>query len=456
MIGDKPAMAFGHWPKAAGGFLWGSSLISSEALLLWKRRSVDRLRKMFWRVGNTAPGRLMTRLLTIGNLTFCIVALSSLCGSAIAQENASGTWSHQEKTESVASNLNEYEKAILRYDEVLRQNPDDANAWKGKGDAFKSLALSRDDPDIYNESIKAYNRALDLDPDLADAWFGKGSVYFNQGSSKEALEAIDMAIKIDHRNPKYWEGKAIALFPSSESLIALDKAIGLWPVNQTDGLSGSWLIKGQYLLQMNRLDEAVEAFDEALRINPAEHDIWRSRGDALSSMGKYNESIDAYERAIELEPGDYGVWECLGDVLEIQGKREAAINAYRKSIELIDNSTRTRSNSSDYDYWTHRGGLLIRLGRYNESLVAYDNAIRAWPSGNSVMAWKGKGDLLGVMGRYDEALEAYDQAIHLVPIYAEAWQKKGGILIALGRNYEAEMAFSRARDIYVRGQGTDG
>jgi tetratricopeptide (TPR) repeat protein len=57
----------------------------------------------------------------------------------------------------------------------------------------------------------------------------------------------------------------------------------------------AWYSKGVAFIQQSKLDEAIKAFDEAIRLNPKDTEAWNNKGNALSQQGKYNESIEAFE-----------------------------------------------------------------------------------------------------------------------------------------------------------------
>jgi protein O-GlcNAc transferase len=48
---------------------------------------------------------------------------------------------------------------------------------------------------------------------------------------------------------------------------------------------------------------ASEAFDQATRLSPRDAYAWRKLGDTLYAQQKYQEAIDAYDRALAIQPG---------------------------------------------------------------------------------------------------------------------------------------------------------
>lgn len=382
------------------------------------------MKERFGRVGAKEPGDILIKSVVAG-FALVMIALAMLCTYAVAKEMTADDWTKKGEELSGKGVLNEsiqaYEKALALYNESIEQNPTDAKTWTSKGNVLFNLALSKSDPSLFNESIESYDRALQIDPNFADAWFGMGVALNGQGSDprihdKEALEALDKALQIDPNNPRYWEGKGRVLFmPGSynESLEAFNKAINLWPANQTDKLSGTWLLKGFSLLRAGMPNDAINAFDEVLQINSKDVDAWSFKGDALRSMDKYNESLESYTKAIQINPENSEVWEKKGEVLDSLGKHEEAVKAYQRAIEILDNTT--RANHNDSNAWNYKGHLFMKIDRYEDALKAYDMFIET------------------------------AHAVYPIEV-AVAWYNEGLALKSLGRDSEADMAFTKAKE----------
>ncbi len=60
--------------------------------------------------------------------------------------------------------------------------------------------------------------------------------------------------------------------------------------------------QGCALNEAGRYEEAVEAFNMTIELNPSEVSAYCNKGFALSKLGYYKEALDAYNMAIEIEP----------------------------------------------------------------------------------------------------------------------------------------------------------
>lgn len=165
-------------------------------------------------------------------------------------------------------------------------------------------------------------------------------------------------------------------------------------------------------------------------------ETWINKGDALYKQGKYDEAIQAYDEAIRLNPQALTAWNGKGRTLQTLHKYDEAINSYDKAISL---------DPKNYYAWINKGGSFYDWGKYQDALVYYEKAIELDPS--NAWAWNAKGAALVNLGKYDEANIAYDQAVKLDPKYALAWNNKGNALKKLGRTTEADAAFAKAKEL---------
>jgi tetratricopeptide (TPR) repeat protein len=62
--------------------------------------------------------------------------------------------------------------------------------------------------------------------------------------------------------------------------------------------SNAWVHKGDELLSSTKFNEALEAYDKAIEINPKNEDAWLHKAAHLLSSEKYNEALEAYDKVI--------------------------------------------------------------------------------------------------------------------------------------------------------------
>lgn len=61
-----------------------------------------------------------------------------------------------------------------------------------------------------------------------------------------------------------------------------------------------WYHKGTSLYDQGKLDEAIKAYDEAIRLDPNLANAWYKKGVALKALGRTSEAEAAFAKAREL------------------------------------------------------------------------------------------------------------------------------------------------------------
>ena len=79
--------------------------------------------------------------------------------------------------------------------------------------------------------------------------------------------------------------------------------------------------KGQSLYNIQRYLEAVESFDNAIKLNPNDGDAWYYKGNSQFYQGLYNEAIFSYDKSISISRYPMG-WSNRGKALDKLGRYE--------------------------------------------------------------------------------------------------------------------------------------
>jgi tetratricopeptide (TPR) repeat protein len=214
----------------------------------------------------------------------------------------------------------------------------------------------------------------------------------------------------------------------TEILDAYEQALQLDP---TDAYA--YTLKGDALYDLERYEEALAAYEQAIQLDPENPYTYIFKGHALDDLECYEEALAAYEQALQHIPDDAFVQGCKSITLYDLERYEEALAACERSIELDPNDRFTHF---------HKGLILYALDRTEEALAAYEQSIQLDHVDDFV--YQCKGDALYNLERYEEALAAYEQAIQLDPNYASAYKGKGDALYELKRYKEALAAYNRS------------
>ena len=162
-----------------------------------------------------------------------------------------------------------YEEALAFYEEALRLDPNNVDAYDGKTETLvklhydeeilftlsakaKSFSILR----RYEEALVIYERALHLDANNLDALLGKASVFSILGRPKEALVIYERALHLDANNLDALLGKA----PILHSLAHHEEALAIYDqILRLDAKNLNILLKKASVLYELRRDEEARA-----------------------------------------------------------------------------------------------------------------------------------------------------------------------------------------------------
>ncbi len=196
------------------------------------------------------------------------------------------------------------------------------------------------------------------------------------------------------------------------------------------------LTKGFFLSLLGKYDESLEAYDEAIRLDPDDAKAYFYKGFALGKLENYEESIECFDKAIELDPDDAKAYGNKGSLLVILEKLDEAIECFDKAIEL---------DPDDAKAYYYIGFALGKLENYEESIEYFDKAIEL--DRDDAKAYYYIGFALVKLERYKESIEYFDKAIKLDPDYADAHFYKGFALLILERDEESLECFDKAIEL---------
>ena len=166
---------------------------------------------------------------------------------------------------------------------------------------------------------------------------------------------------------------------------------------------------GSALSRSGLHDEAAAHFEKALQIMPAHYEPLLY--DALLNMGisrfyqnRLPEAIEYCQSALRLRPDAPKAHDLLGMALAMQGHGEAALDEMRHAAELAPN---------DADIQKDLGVTLARLGRIPESIDHFHEALRLNPYNAS--AHNNLGLSLLQSGKPGESIPEFEAALRLNP-----------------------------------------
>ncbi|EMD9441700.1 glycosyltransferase family protein [Burkholderia cepacia] len=193
---------------------------------------------------------------------------------------------------------------------------------------------------------------------------------------------------------------------------------------------------GKVLEALGRLDEAEQAFGQALLIEPQSADVLTDLGNLLRVLGRHAEAELAYRLAITVRTDSVLAHANLGAILVDMQRLPEAEAASRQALALCPDHPEAHYNL---------GVALQNLDRLPEAEAAYRDAIRCRP--DLPQPHNNLGCVLRAQGRHDEAMAVFAEALSLAPDMAEVHYNLGTTLAHAGRHDDAERAYRRALEL---------
>ncbi|WP_072924754.1 tetratricopeptide repeat-containing S1 family peptidase [Microcystis aeruginosa] len=229
-------------------------------------------------------------------------------------------------------------------------------------------------------------------------------------------------------------------------------------VPNTNAKADIWIERGGQLWRLRRHEEAIKAFDEAIKQNDPDNVYlaWYGKGLALFALDKYQPAMEALQQAINTLPKGEDlkkfhssilqqqsvVYRSLGDFSTSAGREREARENYEQALTVINQAISLVPNNPNH--YNEKYVVLSELKRYDEGLAAITQAIDLAPRA----AWYyNRGVLYYNQQKYDLALSDWNKAIELNPNFAGAYVNRG-ILYSDLQKYDLALSdYSKAIDI---------
>jgi tetratricopeptide (TPR) repeat protein len=96
--------------------------------------------------------------------------------------------------------------------------------------------------------------------------------------------------------------------------------------------------KGQALLNLDQAEDALDQFDEALRLEPRNVEAWIKRGTALERLQRVDDAIVAYDQAIAVDSSTATAYLFKAGAYNRQKKYAEALQCYEKALSAQQKS----------------------------------------------------------------------------------------------------------------------
>lgn len=194
---------------------------------------------------------------------------------------------------------------------------------------------------------------------------------------------------------------------------------------------------GYALAEQGQDDKAIAHYKAVLKSHPrGDATVWNNLGGSLAATGKLEEAIDAFQNALKLDPSMGDAHENLALALARKGRQQESL------IHLGDAARLEPENARVHNIYAV---MLGAAGRTDEAMQEFQTALRLAP--DSAATHANLANLLAKQHARDEAIAQYSEALRLNSAFVEAHYNIASLLREEGRTEDAIAHYMAALQI---------
>ena len=291
---------------------------------------------------------------------------------------------------SIYSQLKQFDKAILLFDESIKKFPKSLEAYSN----LASVYVIKGKSDIAKKILK---RTIELNPNYLRPYSILAGILVGEGNLEKAEFFLRKSLELNPKDVNALVNLACVLKDlgnPEQAEIFLRNALEINP-----SYDFALTNLGAVLNELEKFDEGEQCLRKALSINSSSPMALNNLGNILSNIKKNNEAELCYRKAIEIKSDFSLAYNNLGSLLSKKGNlieaekfTEKAIN-FNPKFELA--YVNLGSIKIDLDKLIEAEKLLLSAIEINENYsYAYRNLFRLYEKTNKISKLKNKIDSL--------------------------------------------------------------
>jgi tetratricopeptide (TPR) repeat protein len=189
-------------------------------------------------------------------------------------------------------------------------------------------------------SLNDFRKALEADPTYGFAASDLGTTLFQLQRYSDAVDALTQAVNLRPHDQLPWQALAqsyLKVGSANDALPKLQKILDAHP----DSAAG-WVAVGA-MQDMASIDPTA-SYQKATQLDPKFGAAWDGLGLAYARHNKLPEALDAFSQAVKVNPDGPQWWNDLGYCQLVEGMVDPAIASFQNSLRRSPKFTRPMVN----------------------------------------------------------------------------------------------------------------
>lgn len=279
-------------------------------------------------------------------------------------------------------------QAKVRARLARQEHPEQSGAWLASAKVYEA-------DNQLDAALDAYKTAYDLEPETPGLRLKLGNLYMRQGQAAEGRKYLAEAIEAPGTPTEVVYNFAVSLMREKKFSAAIAPLRRV--TRETPDFVGGWQALAQCYRAGSRFDKSIEAYEEALRLEPNAK-LAYNLGVTAGRAKKWQRAVDAYDQALVLDPTYQEASYNRAVALMRASRLAEADSAFTAYLVLDPEHYRANLN---------HGVTLYKLGRYEDAVAAYNITLEIKETAE---AWDNMGLAYQEIGNKKKAQACYKEA----------------------------------------------
>jgi protein O-mannosyl-transferase len=209
------------------------------------------------------------------------------------------------------SRIQVWRSAIHLYEDIIAKYPKQFVALNSAG--VEKMFMNED-----AGALAYFNRAISAAPRNYKGYYNRGLLYLKNNKPAKAIQSLNDALAL-YDYPKAVTARAAAYYHMGDIPKAINDA--RHAIESDTRNARAHFVLGNCYNDLNKLNEAIDEYDQSIAINPYEADFYFKRAIAYGKMQQFTQCLDDLNKCLGIDPNYFEAYYWKG-VAKVNLKRD--------------------------------------------------------------------------------------------------------------------------------------